>query len=198
MEKQELYQLIINSSAMNEKTAGELKEITEKFPWFSLAWILYVKNLKEIHSPEYESVLKSVAVRVSNRKLLHRFLNTEKWNHPLAIEFENSMPVFEINEEIESTGDSLIDKFLASNPRAIRRKTTEENSTETAERIDVAEKSTTESDELITETLANIYFQQKNYEKALNAYQKLSLKYPEKSVYFATRIKEIEDLKNIN
>ena len=183
---------------MNEKTSGELKELTEKFPWFSLAWILYVKNLKKIHSPEYDRVLKTVAVRVSNRKLLHQFLNSENWKQSLNFEFENSIPVFEMNDETESTGDSLIDKFLASNPGVIRRKTTDEYGGESESKLDVVEKSTAESDELITETLANIYFQQKNFEKARIAYQKLSLKYPEKSVYFATRIKEIEDLKNIN
>ena len=53
-------------------------------------------------------------------------------------------------------------------------------------------KSLSESDELITETLGNIYFQQKKYDKALDAFKKLSLKYPEKSVYFAARIEEIE------
>ena len=60
---------------------------------------------------------------------------------------------------------------------------------------DVSSRSVAENDELITETLAAIYYQQKNYEKAQEAYQKLSLKYPEKSVYFASRIKEIEVLK---
>ena len=62
---------------------------------------------------------------------------------------------------------------------------------------EVVENSTSENDEIITETLANILLQQKNYEKAQDAYRKLSLKYPEKSVYFATRIKEIEKIKNI-
>ena len=60
----------------------------------------------------------------------------------------------------------------------------------------VAEKSVQENEEIITETLANIYLQQKNYKKALDAFEKLSLKYPEKSVYFASRIKEIEEIKN--
>jgi len=46
---------------------------------------------------------------------------------------------------------------------------------------------------VISETLANIYFQQEKYELSKQAYEALKLKYPEKSVYFAARLKEIED-----
>ena len=62
---------------------------------------------------------------------------------------------------------------------------------------EIESNSVKENEEVVTETLAVIYLQQKKYDKALNAFQKLSLKYPEKSVYFASRIKEIESLKNI-
>ena len=46
--------------------------------------------------------------------------------------------------------------------------------------------------------VANIYYSQKKYDKALSAYKNLSLKYPEKSIYFASRIEEIEIVKNNN
>jgi hypothetical protein len=45
---------------------------------------------------------------------------------------------------------------------------------------------------VVSETLADIYFQQEKYELARQAYEALSLKYPEKSVYFAARLKETE------
>jgi len=40
-------------------------------------------------------------------------------------------------------------------------------------------------DSYFTETLAHIYVKQKRYEKALQIIKKLSLKYPEKNIYFA-------------
>ena len=56
----------------------------------------------------------------------------------------------------------------------------------------MAKRSITEDENLVTETLANIYYQQENYEKALRAYEKLSLKYPKKRTYFANQINLIK------
>ena len=48
--------------------------------------------------------------------------------------------------------------------------------------------------ELMTETLAKVFVKQKKYGKAIRAYKILSLKYPEKNVFFAEQIKEIKRL----
>ena len=50
------------------------------------------------------------------------------------------------------------------------------------------------SNELMTETLAKVLVKQKKYKKAISAYKILSLKYPEKNVFFAGKIKEIRKL----
>lgn len=51
-------------------------------------------------------------------------------------------------------------------------------------------------EELMTETLARVYAQQKNYQKAIQAYKILILKYPEKSGFFADQIQELKRLLN--
>jgi|SaaInlStandDraft_1057018.scaffolds.fasta_scaffold119559_2 hypothetical protein len=48
---------------------------------------------------------------------------------------------------------------------------------------------------LMTETLAKVYLEQKKYSSAIHAYQILILKYPEKSGFFADQIKKIKFLK---
>ena len=45
---------------------------------------------------------------------------------------------------------------------------------------------------LVTETLARVYAKQGNLPKAIEAYKRLALKYPEKSAYFAALQKELE------
>ena len=53
------------------------------------------------------------------------------------------------------------------------------------------------SEALMTETLAKVYLQQKNFKKALQAYHILSLKYPEKSGFFADQIRAVNKQINI-
>ncbi len=50
----------------------------------------------------------------------------------------------------------------------------------------------------MTETLAKLYLEQKKYKKAIQAYKILSLKYPEKSSFFADRIKAVKQLQKDN
>lgn len=59
-----------------------------------------------------------------------------------------------------------------------------------------AARSSQEDFTVVSETLANIYFQQEKYELARKAYGSLLLKNPEKSAYFAARLKEIDDKLN--
>ena len=200
MNAENFYNLLNNQSVLNAESANDLKVLTGKYPWFQLGWMLYLKNLKQIESPQYQTELKKVAVLVNDRKLLYNFLDFDYQRKSAKTELENSLN--ELSElESESgngNGNPLIDNFLKNEPGKIRRNSDEEIMPENESRVDIAEKSDTENDELITETLAAIYLQQKNYEKALAAYKKLSLKYPEKSIYFATQIEEIEKLKNTN
>lgn len=82
----------------------------------------------------------------------------------------------------------IIDEFLEKNPKIKPIKKVELQETYIPKQTDFSD--------LMTETLAQIYIEQKQYEKAIKAYKILSLKYPEKNSLFAKQIKEIENLKN--
>ena len=88
-----------------------------------------------------------------------------------------------------NTQNLLIDNFLQNNTRIVPKETREENE-------DISKQSVEEDNDLITETLVRIYIKQGYYFKAIMAYEKLSLKYPEKSIYFANQIKKIKQIIN--
>lgn len=85
----------------------------------------------------------------------------------------------------------LIDKFIEANPKIIADK----NSVITHSFI---EDNKQESSVLMTETLAKIYLEQKKYQRAIEAYEILILKYPEKSRLFADRIENIKKIQQNN
>ena len=102
-----------------------------------------------------------------------------------------------IDEEQESAEREikykLIDDFLERNPKIVPMKKTDITPVHQSANF---VQNTAEYSDLMTETLAQIYIEQKKYDKAIKAYKILILKYPEKNSLFANRIKEIENLKN--
>lgn len=85
----------------------------------------------------------------------------------------------------------LIDQFIANNPK-IRMKAKEELQVKNI----IPEVKNVPDEHLMTETLARVYVEQKNYKKAKQAYKILSLKYPEKSGSFADQIRAIDELQD--
>jgi len=67
----------------------------------------------------------------------------------------------------------------------------EENEEIPEDVFEMAVNSISSEDGLVSETLADIYIKQEKYDKAVEVYRKLSLRNPQKSVYFARKIEEI-------
>jgi len=93
----------------------------------------------------------------------------------------------EVKESLpEKSKSDLIDEFIKNEPGITRQKSAFFNPVKAA-KISIVDK-----ENIISETLAKIYTDQGLFEKAINTYKKLSLKFPEKSTYFAALIEKAE------
>jgi hypothetical protein len=105
----------------------------------------------------------------------------------------SSAPITEASAPKTAKKVDLIEQFIKVNP-TIQPRT--EALTAQNEHFELKEEEETENDEFITETLSRIYLKQGHYQKAIDSFKRLSLKFPEKSVYFAQQIEEIKKLLN--
>jgi hypothetical protein len=121
------------------------------------------------------------------------FSKNEKHSFQEWLQLSRLKPI--VREEIISSEEKkrkldLIDKFIENNP-----KITPIAKDAPISAVDVI---TEDTSHLMTETLARVYLEQKKYSKAIQAYEILILKYPEKSSFFANRISDIKILQQNN
>ena len=110
------------------------------------------------------------------------FINT--WQSWLKIDRTE-----DVEKEKSETKEKAIETFIENNPRISQLK--EESSYVVKEKND-------DISHLMTETLANLYFEQKLYTKAIKAFEILIKKSPEKKEYFESKIQDIKDFRSKN
>ena len=139
-------------------------------------------------SGSHEELSAEMALLEEKRKSLDE-LKAIIANRLKEIEAEKQRKESEQSQPKKLSRKELIDKFILENPSISRPKAEFYNP------ISVAQNSIIDQENIVSETLAKIYEKQGYIEKAMSIYEKLCLKYPEKSRYFAA---QIERLKKVN
>ncbi len=142
-------------------------------------------DLLELDENETEELLEILDEDLEEQPIEEIVEETREDSVEETVEEPETVP----DEVLAPDKNHLITSFIKGEPGPIRA------DMETRLKGDVSLASIREHDGFITDTLAQIYVKQGLYAKAIYAYEKLSLKYPEKSAYFAA---QIEKIRNIN
>ena len=180
---------VIDSEIVNLQEKQEVKDTLE-------ASIL--TSIKEANAEETTEI-KIAAEKLEIGKPLD-FKTNEQHSFQEWLQLSRIQPIVREKESVTTSVTlnetqkkklELIDKFIETNPKipAVKQGAT----TSTAFDLNKEDHSM-----LMTETLAKVYLEQKKYQKAIQAYEILILKYPEKISFFADRISDIKILQQNN
>jgi tetratricopeptide (TPR) repeat protein len=180
---------VIDSEVIDSQEKQEIKDTLE-------ASIL--TSIKEANAEETTEI-KIAAEKLEIGKPLD-FKTNEQHSFQEWLQLSRIQPIVREKESVTTSVTlnetqkkklELIDKFIETNPKipAVKQGT----STSTAFDLNKEDHSM-----LMTETLAKVYLEQKKYQKAIQAYEILILKYPEKISFFADRITDIKILQQNN
>ena len=212
MNKKNFINILQNPENLTAEELSFLDEINREFPYFQISKAIYLKTLKENDDIKFKKFLRSTAAYSRDRKILFDFINKSQnqnekvyfnKNEITTVLIENKIIEEEIIEEnsfVEwlklsnlkpidrSKETETIDKFISEKPKLKVEVNENDSNNDKADNLN-------NQAGYMTETLAKLYLNQKNYEKAIQSYKILILKFPEKNSYFADQIKKIKSLK---
>ncbi len=144
------------------------KEDTHSFTeWLKLSQATPIKKIDPISSDDVSEVIKE----------------EEKLEKDKVVEPKTQTK----SADVKAKKFQLIEKFIQTQPKIVPKA-----KNEPFPQLTIADSGSPKA--LMTETLAKVYLQQKKYDKAIQAYKILILKYPEKSGFFADQIRAIKNL----
>ena len=161
----------------------------------------YINELVEANKTEATPSIKEILeVELEENQPLD-FTKEDGHSFSEWLKLTSATPI--VREEIKEDSSinkrnlDLIDKFIQDKPKLKQGVNSTKTGANNESQKNLASQYSRTSEALMTETLAKVYLQQKNFKKALQAYHILSLKYPEKSGFFADQIRAVNKQINI-
>ena len=163
---------------------------SEERPVFNVSF--FTPTVSSIESEKDENLVEEVLE--SNEIMVDQvdsnipiFINT--WQNWLKIERKEAIVEEKSSISKEELKNTVIEKFIEKEPKISKLKEDSDF---------VVKEKASDISHLMTETLANLYVEQKLYAKAIKGYEILIEKHPQKETLFQEKIQEIKDLRKNN
>ena len=182
--------MALNQLALYTANRGLLKQKIES----KVKSTKKVKDTKSLNTTK--KTQNNLQALAKEKKLKSQSIKKVRFSKDLKLSFLDWIKYTDENQNIQIQESkkleplknklSIIDRFIEADPKI--------SPMEKNEPIESLINGDFNSEELMTESLAKILLRQKKYKKAIKAYKILSLKYPEKNVFFAGQIQKIKKL----
>ena len=181
-----------------EATLNRVDILIQQYPYFQALYHLGWQIAEKHDQKQATSFLASCAVHTKNRLHLiksptgeaeHVTLTQQSRDVDQIMSFMDWLHQIDDCLPKETNQELLIDKFITNTPKIGMVKDDKKT-------VDLTQKQQFDYKSLMTETLAKIYVKQGKFKNAINAYEILALKYPQKSSLFANQIKKIKKAQN--
>ncbi|MFZ9695361.1 MAG: hypothetical protein ACO3AY_05765 [Chitinophagaceae bacterium] len=211
-------QNLLGKPGLEDCELTEIRQLVNQYPWMTAARLLLVKKMMLENENDWPLELEKTSLYIGNRHWLHYLLNetsiteaavpvfsptaSQKAKEELLFEpfhtvdyfasqgirFKiDEQPTDKFGQQLKSFTDWI--KTMKKLPLSEIGKSVDPKEERKVEQL--AGRSL-EQQEVVTEAMADIWIKQRNFTKAREIYQKLSLLEPAKSAYFVSKIDELK------
>ena len=172
---------------LDKKDQSLFKKLSKRYPVFIPFKIINLMLSKKFNTIDYDDNLEICATQISDRKYLYQIIDSK------VLSENQKFEIFEDLKDISSDSKKTFIEWIKSAKPTVENLKFDFSLHENFELIRNIEKDKIKSKKIkkqdyMTETLAELYIEQKKFKEALKAYEILSLKYPEKISLFANQI----------
>lgn len=183
---QQFTQCLTKQPIEQEELLKDFFALQQQYPASSTVNFLYLKLLKNNLPKEFDKLKPALLLSLIDRQKFYDYRFHTGMITPSKPEFREKEP------QKEEVIDHLIAQF-SNDPPKIKFDPEKHDGN-----VNYGKSSLVEDDSLISETLAVVYAHQGYNGKAIKIYKKLSLRFPEKSCYFAAQIENLKKNRDNN
>ena len=218
MKAEQLLRLLHHPHKTTPEDVSKLQNLLQQYHYFQVGYALLAKTAYDQDRATAGQVIQRAAIYATDRHHLKALLeDAPPFSAPATAPNKAAAHAYSEEEVAQADNDHFINGYINTIRQKAKRPITKKKSLaqrhiiqdfmqkdvhfkpqprqempDEAFQLDLTQKSATFHDNLATENLAQVLVQQGKLQRALEIYDKLILKFPEKRRYFASLIEELK------